>query len=106
MLGCRTESCMAAASFVRRNLQELSGHRVESEIVFDCVADSTDLSRIIRSYCARLAASEIRLAACGPYLWVRLVRPAYPPLDLLLRAPRDASYLAAFPQASAALSAV
>jgi hypothetical protein len=91
IVGCRTECCMAVPSFVRRKLQALPGHRGEYEIVFDRVADDAEFSRIIRSYCARLAASEIRLAACGPQLWVRLLRPSGPALDLLLRSPADVS---------------
>ena len=35
-------------------------------MVFDRVADDAEFSRIVRSYCVRLAASEIRLAVCGP----------------------------------------
>ncbi len=91
MLGCRTESCMAVPSLVREHLASLSEHRGESEAVFDRVADRAEFMRIIRSYCVRLSASEIHLAACGPYVWVRLVRPPRPPLDLLLRSPSDAS---------------
>ncbi len=85
MVGCHTEVCMAAPSFVREKLQALSVHRGESEVVFDRVSDGDEFSRIIRSYCARLSASEIRLAECGSHLWVRLLRPSRPPLDLLLR---------------------
>jgi hypothetical protein len=85
MVGCHTEVCMVAPSFVRERLQALSGHRGESEVVFDRVADGEEFSRIIRSYCIRLSAAEIRLAGCGPHLWVRLLRPSRPPLDLLLR---------------------
>ncbi len=102
MVGCHTQSCMAVPSFVRQHLQTLSGHRGESEVVFDRVADGAEFSRIVRSYCVRLAASEIRLAACGPHLWVRLLRPPRPPLDLLLRSPREASSPAFFPRACAA----
>jgi len=88
IVGCHTESCMAVPSFVRSNLQHLSRRRGESEIVFDRVADSAELSRIICSYCVRLAASEIRLATCGPHVWVRLFLRSRPPLDLVLRSPR------------------
>jgi hypothetical protein len=35
MMGCHTETCMAVPSFVRKNLQSISGHRGESEVVFD-----------------------------------------------------------------------
>jgi hypothetical protein len=89
----------------------LSGHRGDCEVVFDRVADGAEFSRIVRSYCARLAASEIRLAACGPHLWVRLLRPPHPPLDLLLldllqRSPRDASPRRSLPVTYSAFSAV
>jgi hypothetical protein len=106
MLGCRTESCMAAPSFVRQNLQALSRHRAETEVVFDRVTDSAELSRIIRSYCVRLSASEIRLAACGPHLWVRLLRPSCLALDLLLRSSLDTSAQTTFPLVSHLVPAV
>ena len=85
MLGCHTEFCLAVPSLVRQHLDALAGPRVESEVAFDRVADSSELSRIIRSYSLRVSAAEIRLAACGPHVWVRLLRPSHPPLDLLLR---------------------
>jgi hypothetical protein len=91
MVGCRTESCLAVPSFVRRHLQARSLARVESEVVFDRVADGGEFSRIVRSYSVRLAATELRLAVCGPYSWVRLLCPTRPPLDLMLGSARDAS---------------
>jgi hypothetical protein len=84
MAGCRTEPCMASASLVRERLRTMSENRTETEVVFDRVADDAEFSRIIRSYSIRVAATEIRLAACSPHLWVRLLRSALPPLDLLL----------------------
>jgi hypothetical protein len=84
MLGCHTRSCMALPSFVRQSLQPLLERRGEDEVVFDRVADDAEFSRIVRSYCVRLSVSEIRLVACGPHFWVRLLRPSRPPLDLLL----------------------
>ncbi len=87
MAGCHTESCMAVPSFVHHSLQAMSGRRGEREVVFDRVADDAELARIIRSYCIRLAAAEIRLAACGPHFWVRLLRPGRASLDLLLPNP-------------------
>jgi hypothetical protein len=87
MLGCHTEFCLAVPSLVRQRLEALAGPRAQREVVFDRVADETEFCRIIRSYCVRLSATEIRLAVCGPHLWVRLLRPSYPPMDLLLRPP-------------------
>ena len=103
MLGCHTEFCLAVPSLVRQRLEALAGPRAESEVVFDRVADEAESSRIICSYAIRLSASEIRLAACGPHLWVRLLRPSHPPLDLLLRSLRDASSQKSLPPRSAAL---
>jgi len=85
MVGCHTEVCMASPSLVRQELQAISAHRGEHEVVFDRVSDGDEFSRIIRSYCIRLSATEVRLAGCGPHVWVRLLRASRPPLDLLLR---------------------
>ena len=91
MLGCRTEPCLAVPSRLRQSLDKLVAHRAESELVFDRIADVAELAGIVRSYCVRTAASEIRVAACGAQLWVRLFRPGRRSLDLLLRPARDAA---------------
>jgi hypothetical protein len=106
MAGCHTEPCMVAPSLVHRNLQALSRNRGESEVVFDRLADSDEFASIIRSYCARVDASEIRLAACGAHLWVRLLRPSRAPLDLLLGARADVSAQAFFPPPPASVSGI
>ncbi len=89
MTGCRTEPCMALPSVIRAGTQALALHRDENEITFDHVTDDAELSRIILSYCVRLGSSEIRLAACGPYIWVRLFRSSRHAVDLLIRSPRS-----------------
>jgi hypothetical protein len=90
MLGCRTECCLAEPSFVRRSLAALSNRRGECEVSLTCEADS-EFSRIVCGYCARLAASEVRLAACGPFVWVRLFARARAPLDLWMHFPLSPS---------------
>jgi hypothetical protein len=87
MTGCRTEPCMALSSFIRGEIQALAHRRDGNEIVFNHVIDEAELSRIVCSYCARLGSSEIRLDACGPYIWVRLSRPSRHAIDLLIRSP-------------------
>ena len=77
MLGCHTEACMAVPSLCATP-QALSGHRGESEVVFDRVADAPSCPHHPQLLHA-LAASEIRFAACGPHLWVRLFRPSRRP---------------------------
>jgi hypothetical protein len=91
MTGCHTEPCMTLPRRVRARLQELAIRRAENEVVFDRVSDHAEVCRIIRSYCARLRASEIRFANCGPFYWVRLLRPSRPPHDLLVRSPQPPS---------------
>lgn len=88
MMGCHTEPCMAVPSFIRENLQGMAANRSDSELVFERVSDAGEGGRIIRSYCVRVAASEVRIAACAPYLWVRLLRTSREPLNLLLRSPQ------------------
>ena len=78
---------MTTPSLVRATLQELASHRAENEVVFEHVSDYTEVSRIIRSYCVRLDASEIRIARCGTYFWVRLLGFRQCPYDLLMRSP-------------------
>jgi len=85
MTGCHTEACMAAPSFVNSTLQSRCSERGEQEVVFACVTDVPECSRIIRSYCARLGVCEIRIAGCRSHIWVRLLRAARLPLDLLFR---------------------
>jgi len=85
MTQSHTAPCMAASSFVRANLQNRLRHRSECEVAFEGPADTAECCRIVVSYCARLSASEIRLAGCGSSIWVRLFRMSRPPMDLLFR---------------------
>ncbi len=84
MIGCRTEPCMTLPSLLREKLQAVAGHRGEREMVFDRVSDVSDFIPIIRSYCTRVSASEVRLVSCGSHLWARLLRSGTHPIDLLL----------------------
>jgi hypothetical protein len=90
MTGCHTEPCMAVPSFVRARLEALAKRRSDSAVIFDCVADAAEMSRIVCSYSARLGACEIRMAECRPYLWVRILRPKNSFLDILLYMPEPA----------------
>lgn len=91
MLDCRTEPCLAPRSLVRRQLEDLASAHRESEAVFDGRSDIAETARIIRSYCARTGAAEIRVGQCHPHLWIRLLRLQQPPVDLWMRSPRPHS---------------
>lgn len=86
MMDCRTEACMAVPSFVKENLDLLQSGE-NDEIVFDSVKNNAELCGIIRSYCARTSATELRFARCGHYVWIRLLNDARRPVDLLTNSP-------------------
>jgi len=87
MLDCRTEACMALPSVVEISLNQLGPQRGRSEMVFESVVSIPEICRIVRSYCVRISAEELRLARCGRYVWIRLLRGTRSPLDLLLCQP-------------------
>ena len=99
MTGCHTRPCMAPPTLIRNHLRALSG-RGEREAIFECFSDNAEFSRIVCSYCVRLSSPEVRIASCGSYIWVRILRRSHPPQDLLLRLSN--SRLSAFPVQSAA----
>ncbi|HEV2469735.1 MAG TPA: hypothetical protein VGS78_11110 [Candidatus Sulfotelmatobacter sp.] len=84
MMGCHTEPCMAIPSFVNSCLEHLAS-REETEFVFDRMNNAAEFARIVCSYCARVSASEVRLARCGSFHWIRLIRSSRSPIDLLMR---------------------
>ncbi len=83
MLECRTEACITLPTHLQRWIRTLAEDRREREMVFDRLPLS-EFNRIIRSYCARISASEIKVVSCGTHVWVRLVGRQNRPLDLLL----------------------
>jgi len=87
MLGCRTEPCLVGATLLEQSLLALVELRGRSEVVFERVADTAEFARVLRSYAHRLAASDIRMAPCGAYVWLRLERPPRSPVNLLLHRP-------------------
>ena len=105
MLDCHTESCLVRPSVLRRHLERIGERHAESEVQFEQVMEVVEFARIIRSYAVRVAAVEIRVAGCGPHIWVRLIRPALEPMDLIVRQLHNASYSAGpAPPVSAAIA--
>ena len=75
MLECKTEPCLADASAVQEMLAEMEERGRTGEVNFDKVRFPDEVTRITSSYAARLNAMELRLAACGEYVWVRILAP-------------------------------
>lgn len=86
MMNCRTEACMAVPSFVKAHVELLRGGG-NNEIVFGSVRSNAELCDIIRNYCVRICATELRLAQCGHYVWIRLLNASRAPIDLLTNSP-------------------
>jgi hypothetical protein len=93
MLQCRTEPCLVRPSVLERYFEQLGESREESEVLFERVHDIAEFARIIRSYAARLTVSEIRLVPCASHIWVRLMREARTPTDLIARGIRDVAHI-------------
>jgi hypothetical protein len=84
MTGFHTQGCLATPDLVQARIAAFSNHNSGNEVVFECGTDTPEFARIVRSYCARVCPSEVRIAVAGYYTWVRLVGPR-PTLDLLFR---------------------
>lgn len=91
MLGCRTEACVVSPSTLQKSLQTLVPLRGSSDIVFERMDDPGECARIIGNYSAKLGAAEVRMVRCGEHLWIRLERLRKEAVNLVLRAPADAT---------------
>jgi predicted adenine nucleotide alpha hydrolase (AANH) superfamily ATPase len=89
MLDCHTQACLCSPGVLRQTLADIGEQRRQTETVFDRVADAVEFARIIRSYAAKVSASEIRMALCGSCIWVRLDRTAQKALNLIFRVVPD-----------------
>jgi len=84
MLGYRTEACLISPSAMQKNLHALAQQRGASDVVFERMEDAGECAHIIGNYSAKVEATEIRLARCGNYLWVRLERMRQETVNLVL----------------------
>jgi hypothetical protein len=86
MLGCRTEACLIGHSTMDQVLERIGHERRPGEMLFEGWRDVAEMARITCSYALKLGAQEVRDAACGEYVWVRL-ESAQSLTDLLFRRP-------------------
>jgi hypothetical protein len=86
MLGCRTEACLLGHSTMDQVLERIGHERRPGEMLFEGWRDVTEMARITCGYALKLGAQEVRVAACGEYVWVRLL-PEEGVTDLLFRRP-------------------
>jgi hypothetical protein len=72
MLQCRAEPCMTSSTALARVLARLDDENNRRSHLFEDVPRREDMVRITSSYAARLGAEDVRLTACGEYVWIRL----------------------------------
>ena len=72
MLDCRAVPCLVSDRVMNGLLEQAQNSRRVTEQVFDRISDSAEMARITGSYAARVGAEEVRIARCGPYIWVPL----------------------------------
>ncbi|MFZ0814071.1 MAG: hypothetical protein WAM78_01060, partial [Candidatus Sulfotelmatobacter sp.] len=89
MLDCHTEACLVCPSALQRGLQALAQRRGTGDVVFDRTESAGECARIIGNYATRIEAEEIRLAACGEHIWVRLQKRRSETVNLVVRTRRD-----------------
>lgn len=72
ILKCKAEACIASPSIVSVLLTRLEEQRNRADHCFESVHQTEEMTRITSSYAGRLRTEDVRLAACGEFIWVRL----------------------------------
>ena len=72
ILSCRTEACLVGDSVLNAGLERLEGGRRSSELLFESCRHAAEMARIACGYALKLGTREVRLAPCGPFMWMRL----------------------------------
>ncbi len=72
MLDCRTEACVIGQSLMDSGLESLAHSPHVGDLLFEGWRSEAEMARLTVSYLVKLGAESVRVAAMGPYLWVRL----------------------------------
>lgn len=72
MLDCRTQPCVMSHTALEQELERLGREPRPDDRLFESWCDASEMARITSSYAHKLGASEVRVAGCGEYIWVRL----------------------------------
>jgi hypothetical protein len=72
MTGWSTSACVVSDQAMNRLLSKVRPPDKDSTHTFENVAEPAEMARIVVSYAGRLSATEVKLTACGPYIWARL----------------------------------
>jgi hypothetical protein len=76
MTACTVVPCFITAHDFESHLYSPSTSSLrDHELVFEQVAETGEMARIIRRYVVELGAEKIRLGKCRDYLWTRIAGP-------------------------------
>jgi len=72
MLECRTEACLVSRSTMDETLEQIGRDRSAGDLLFEGWRHPPEMARITCGYVLKLGAEDVRVVACGCYIWVRL----------------------------------
>lgn len=72
MLDCRTEAFLISHSAMDEALEQIGRDRNAGDLLFEGWRHAPEMARITCSYVLKLGAEDVRVVACGAYIWVRL----------------------------------
>jgi hypothetical protein len=84
MLGCAVAPCFVTMSDFRARMQAFSSMRPATERIFDQIAAPLEMAQTVKDSVLQVGASEVCVALCREYLWVRILGASEPP-DLLFK---------------------
>jgi hypothetical protein len=93
MLDCRTEACLISRSSMDRELERMGHEARAGDLLFESWHDPQTMAHITCGYALKLGAEQVRMVACGQYIWVRL-EARHEVSTLLFRHPLAAPHLA------------
>ncbi len=72
LLCCHTEACMISTTSLDEALERQQNREQAADVVIESRASAAEIARMTTSYAQQVEAREIRYAAIGDYVWVRL----------------------------------
>lgn len=72
MLDCRTEVCLTTPSSLEAAFKRIDKQIACVEKEFEGARGAEEMTRITASYASRLGADDVRIAACGDIVWVKI----------------------------------
>ena len=72
MLDCKTEACLTTPSGLQAAFERVDKQIACVEKEFEGTRGAKEMTRITVSYAGRLGADDVRIAACGEIVWVKI----------------------------------